>query len=108
MEHLIDRLGEGALLFCIAFVVGIIFGGSAQHSRFCLRSATLEFASGAWGSSLSIWLVAFCAAVLSVQSMISLGYLDVSQARQIAATGSVSGAIIGGIVFGIGMILARG
>lgn len=108
MDHLIDSFGEGFVLFMIALVVGVIFGAAAQHSRFCLRSATIEFSTGSWGSSLSIWLVAFCSAVLSVQSMIGLGFLDVSEARQLAATGSLSGAVIGGLMFGIGMILARG
>lgn len=108
MEQLIDTYGEGPLLFGIALAVGLLFGAAAQHSRFCLRSATIEFSSGAWGSSLAIWLLAFSSAVLSVQSLICLNYLDVSEARQIAATGSLSGAVLGGLLFGIGMILARG
>jgi uncharacterized membrane protein YedE/YeeE len=108
MEHLLDRFGDGSVLFALALAVGVVFGAAAQHSRFCLRSATIEFSTGAWGSSLSIWLVAFCAAVLGVQSMIGFGYLDVSVARQLASTGSLSGAVIGGLLFGTGMILARG
>jgi uncharacterized membrane protein YedE/YeeE len=108
MEYLLDRFGEGPVLFALALAVGLVFGAAAQHSRFCLRSATIEFSTGAWGASLSIWLVAFCAAVLGVQSIIGLGYLDVSGARQLAATGSLSGAMIGGLLFGAGMILARG
>ncbi|MFK7869212.1 MAG: YeeE/YedE family protein [Roseobacter sp.] len=108
MEEFIDGYGEGAVLFGIALLVGILFGAAAQHSRFCLRSAVIEFSSRIWGSSLAIWLVAFCAAVISVQLSVSFGMLDVSQARQIAATGSLSGAIIGGLLFGVGMILARG
>nr|WP_306418881.1 YeeE/YedE family protein [Ascidiaceihabitans donghaensis] len=108
MEQLLDRFGEGPVLFVLALGVGMLFGAAAQHSRFCLRSATIEFATRAWGSSLSIWVIAFSAAVLGVQSMIAFGVLDVSQARQLAATGSLSGAIIGGALFGAGMILARG
>lgn len=108
MEQLLDRFGEGPVLFVLALGVGILFGAAAQHSRFCLRSATIEFATRAWGSSLSIWVIAFSVAVLGVQSMIAFGVLDVSQARQLAATGSLSGAIIGGALFGAGMILARG
>lgn len=108
MEQLLDRFGEGPVLFVLALGVGILFGAAAQHSRFCLRSATIEFATRAWGRSLSIWVIAFSAAVLGVQSMIAFGILDVSQARQLAATGSLSGAVIGGALFGAGMILARG
>ena len=34
--------------------------------------------------------------------------LDVSEARQLAQQGSISGALIGGVMFGCGMVLARG
>jgi uncharacterized membrane protein YedE/YeeE len=108
MERLIDLFGDGAVLFGIAFAVGMLFGAAAQHSRFCLRSATIEFSERVWGPSIAIWFVAFSTAVASVQFLISQGHIDVSQARQLAATGSLSGAIIGGLLFGGGMILARG
>jgi uncharacterized membrane protein YedE/YeeE len=35
-------------------------------------------------------------------------WFDASQARQIATRGSLSGAAVGGALFGTGMILARG
>ena len=37
-----------------------------------------------------------------------LGAFDATDARQIAARGSLSGAAVGGALFGMGMILARG
>lgn len=108
MEQLIDNFGEGGVLFGIALAVGILFGAAAQHSRFCLRSATIEFSERRWGVSIATWFVAFSAAVANVQFLIAIEYVDISEARQIAATGSLSGAIIGGLLFGSGMILARG
>ncbi|MGC1486557.1 MAG: YeeE/YedE family protein [Albidovulum sp.] len=108
MEYLVGKFGEDGALFLSAVVIGFVFGAAAQHSRFCLRAATIEFSQLIWGPRLAIWFVAFCAATASVQVMILLGYLDISGARQIAATGSLSGAIIGGLLFGCGMIFARG
>ena len=108
LENLIDRFGDGAVLTMAGALVGLLFGAMAQHSQFCLRAATVEVSSGVFGPRLSVWLIAFCAAVLGVQMSIAVGWLDVSQARQLAATGSLSGAIIGGLMFGAGMILARG
>ena len=108
METLIDRFGDGTMLVAIGLLTGLVFGAAAQHSRFCLRAATAEVADGQVGGKLAIWLIAFSAAVLGVQSAISVGWLDVSEARQLAATGSLSGAVIGGLMFGVGMILARG
>ncbi|EPX77026.1 YeeE/YedE family protein [Litoreibacter arenae] len=108
LDALIERFGDGGVLMMVGALVGVIFGASAQHSRFCLRAATVELTEGAFGPRITVWFIAFSSAVLFVQASISLGFLDVSQARQIAATGSMSGAIIGGLMFGAGMILARG
>lgn len=108
LETLIDRFGDGGVLMLAGALVGVIFGASAQHSRFCLRAATVELTEGGIGPRISIWFIAFSAGVFFVQLSITLGLLDVSEARQLAATGSMSGAIIGGLMFGAGMILARG
>lgn len=108
LENLIETYGEGAILMAVGGLVGVLFGATAQHSRFCLRAATVEVAEGKLGPRLSIWLIAFSAGVLAVQTLIVLGWLDVTQSRQLATTGSMSGAIIGGLMFGVGMILARG
>ena len=108
LETWIDQWGDGAVLAAAGAVTGVLFGAMAQHSKFCLRAATVEVAEARFGPRLSIWLIAFTAAVFAVQAAIATGFLDVSQARPLAATGSMSGAIIGGLMFGCGMILARG
>ncbi|WP_108483485.1 YeeE/YedE family protein [Oceaniglobus ichthyenteri] len=108
LETLIERFGDGAVLAMAGAVVGVFFGATAQHSRFCLRAASVEVSGGVFGPRLYIWLIAFTAAVASVQGLIATGFLDVSSSRQLATTGSLSGAIIGGLMFGVGMILARG
>ncbi|NIN78364.1 MAG: YeeE/YedE family protein, partial [Planctomycetales bacterium] len=73
-----------------------------------LRAATAEFAEGKVGSRMAIWLLAFAAAVAATQTAATGGWFDPTVSRQIAADGSLSGAIIGGLMFGAGMILARG
>ena len=108
LETLIDRFGDKGVLMLAGALVGVIFGASAQHSRFCLRAASVELTEGGLGPRISIWFIAFSAGVLLVQSSVAMGILDVSESRQLAATGSMSGAIIGGLMFGCGMILARG
>ncbi|PVA10865.1 lipocalin [Pelagivirga sediminicola] len=108
LEFLLDRYGDGAVLAMAGALAGLIFGAAAQHSRFCLRAASVEVSEGVFGPRLYIWLIAFTAAVASAQGLIALDLLDVRTSRQIATTGSLSGAIIGGLMFGCGMILARG
>jgi uncharacterized membrane protein YedE/YeeE len=108
IESLLDAWGDGTVLALAGLVTGLIFGVAAQHSRFCLRAATAEVATGHPADRMAIWLVAFFAALLATQLAVLSGVLEVSSARQLAATGSLSGAIIGGLLFGSGMILARG
>jgi uncharacterized membrane protein YedE/YeeE len=108
LQAAIDRFGEPWTLALGGLLIGIGFGFFAQRSRFCLRSAVIEFARGQRGGKLTVWLFAFATAVVATQALALLGFFDASGARQIAARGSLSGAAVGGALFGIGMILARG
>jgi uncharacterized membrane protein YedE/YeeE len=108
LANFIEHYGEGLVLALGGAVIGALFGFFAQRSRFCLRAAVIEFWHRRFGEKLSIWLLAFSSAVIAVQLLVLLGWLDTSTARQISATGSLSGAILGGLIFGVGMILTRG
>jgi len=108
VDPVVTRLGESTSLALTGLLVGMAFGFLAQRSRFCLRSAVIEFARNLTGGKLTVWLFAFATAVLATQALAWAGWFDASEARQIATRGSLSGAAIGGALFGIGMILARG
>lgn len=104
----IDRFGESAVLGTAGLLLGVCFGWMAQRSRFCLRAAVVESSRGRVGEKLAVWLLGFSCALVGVQSLVGLGVLNVSAARQLAELGSISGAVCGGLLFGIGMVLTRG
>lgn len=104
----IDRWGEPAVLAMTGAIVGLGFGFFGQRSRFCLRGAVVAFWHGHFGDKLAVWLLLFASAVVAIQAMILLDWLDVSTARQLSSRGSLSGALVGGLMFGIGMVLTRG
>ena len=112
MQNFIERSVStwGApLTFALAgLAIGLLFGFMAQKSRFCLRSAVVEFVTGQFGHKLAIWLLTFGVAIAGVHFLIGHGQLDVSTTRALAARGTLSGGLIGGLMFGAGMILARG
>lgn len=108
LTELLETFGEKPLIAIAGLLIGLLFGIFAQRSRFCLRSAVVEFWSRQGCAKLAIWLFAFSTAVIATQGFIAGDWLDVSQARQLSARGSISGALVGGLLFGIGMILARG
>jgi uncharacterized membrane protein YedE/YeeE len=108
IDQLTERFGDVHLLTAGGLAVGFVFGACAQRSRFCLRSAVIEFSQGQCGGKVAVWLLTFSAALAATQIAIAAGLLDVGEARQLAARGSLSGSIIGGLMFGAGMIMARG
>lgn len=108
LTAIVDRIGDGLTSWLGGLLVGGMFGVFAQRSRFCLRAAAVEFSRGEPGERLAVWLLTFAAALTGTQLFVAFGWLDVSNVRQLAQQGSISGALIGGIMFGCGMVLARG
>ncbi len=108
MSSLFESLSTGQVAVLLGILVGLMFGALAQQSRFCLRSACIEFWRNKPSAKFAIWLFTFSTALLLTQWMIQTGHLNTGSIRQLASTGSMSGAIVGGTLFGIGMILARG
>ncbi|MGB5557331.1 MAG: YeeE/YedE family protein [Paracoccaceae bacterium] len=105
---LVDRIGEAPTAALFGLITGMLFGVAAQRSSFCLRAATVEFARGQMGPRVSVWLLTFSTALVWVQAAEMFGLMRSSEARMMAVTGSWSGAILGGLIFGVGMVLARG
>lgn len=108
LTFLLDHFDEDVLGLLFGVITGIIFGVSAHRSSFCLRAATVEFARGQLGDKVAVWLLAFSTAMIWVQLAEYSGLFRAEDARMMAVTGSWSGAIIGGLMFGAGMVLARG
>jgi uncharacterized membrane protein YedE/YeeE len=105
---LIDRIGENATALAGGIVIGGLFGFFAQRSAFCTRSAVLDLTRRRDFAALATWAAGFAAAVLGVQLLLHYGHLDVRETRFFSTAQSLSGALIGGTLFGVGMVLARG
>lgn len=108
VTDLLDQWGEPTILATGGLVIGLAFGLLAQRSRFCFRAAAIEVGRGRLGEKLAVWMLGFAAAVTGVQALALAGGLDVAGVRQIAAQASLSGVLVGGLLFGAGMVLARG
>jgi uncharacterized membrane protein YedE/YeeE len=108
LEWTFDAFGETGAAAVAGLVVGGLFGVSAQRSRFCLRAAAVEFARGHIAERMAIWLLCFSTALFWTQLFAVKGMVDLRNARVLSGQGSISGAIIGGLMVGAGMILARG
>lgn len=65
LSQLIDILGENTTITVAGLLIGTLFGLFAQRSRFCMRSAVVEFWNRQGAAKLAIWLCAFSAAVVA-------------------------------------------
>jgi uncharacterized protein len=108
LDFVIEKLGDKGATLAAGLMLGLSFGIFAQRSRFCLRSACIEFVRGRFGTPLAVWLYIFAGAVVGTQLLVAFDLLNASSARMLSTRGSLSGAIIGGGLFGIGMMLTRG
>jgi len=104
----LEQFDSDEISLALGLITGILFGVFAQQSQFCLRSATIEFWRGKPAGKFAIWLLTFGTALLLTQLLMANGLLPKALIRQLSTAGTLSGAIVGGILFGIGMILARG
>lgn len=108
LTHFLANFSTEEVSAILGLAVGLMFGIFAQQSRFCLRAACVESWRGKTGQKAAIWLLAFAAGLLTTQLAVQFGMIDTAQVRQLNNAGSMSGAIIGGLLFGIGMVLAGG
>ena len=108
LVSLLDLIGEGPAAALFGALTGIVFGVAAQRSAFCLRAATVEFARGQLGVRVTVWLLCFSTALVWVQGAALSGVFRPADARILSVPGSLSGAVIGGLLFGVGMVLVRG
>ena len=91
-----------------AFAIGIAFGAVARWSGFCLRGGVEDFLTTANAPRLRGFLLAMVVALVGVQALVLMGRLDLSKAIMLPPTLFWGGALLGGAMFGTGMVLAGG
>lgn len=108
LATLLETWGDANVLAMGGALVGLVFGLAAQRSRVCARAAVLECCEGQPGDRFAVWLLALGATLTGVQLLVLGGLLKPETSRFISSPGSLSGAVLGGLLFGAGMILTRG
>ncbi len=108
LTHFLETWGDAHVLAAGGALIGLMFGFMAQRSRFCARAAVLECCEGRPGDRFSVWWLALGAAFVATQLLVLGGLLLPATSRFVANPGSISGAVLGGLCFGAGMILTRG
>jgi uncharacterized membrane protein YedE/YeeE len=91
-----------------AFALGGIFGAVAQRSRFCTMGAVADIVTmGDW-NRMRMWLLAIAVAIAGTNLLTYFGILDLSKSIYTAAKLTWLSHLVGGALFGFGMVLASG
>ena len=88
-------------------VLGLAFGVLAQRSRFCLRRG-LVGGDQERGAALGTWAIALAVAVAGTGALLATGLLDLTGHRLVASRVPLLAILVGGLLFGVGMVLTRG
>lgn len=91
-----------------AFAVAVVFGFIAQRTHFCTMGAVSDIVNmGSW-ARMRMWGLAVGVAMIGFHLLAWLGWID--PGKTIYATGRIVwlSAIVGGLLFGFGMVLASG
>lgn len=91
-----------------AFGVGLLFGALARWSGFCLRGAVEDVLTKPNAPRARGFLLAIVMALVVVQALVLYGKLDLSKAVVLPTALFWGGALIGGLLFGVGMVLTGG
>ncbi len=91
------------MLIFPGFLVGVLLGVVVHRGDFCMHSALREIVARRPGASLRAYLVALGVQLAIVNTLGELGWLEIPMPPV-----AVAAAFIGGLVFGIGMVLAKG
>jgi uncharacterized membrane protein YedE/YeeE len=88
-----------------ALVVGMAFGALAQVTKFCFRRAVVGSDRRA---AAGVWFAALAVAVAGTQIAVTAGLISFADHRFLEADLPWLAIALGGVLFGVGMVLTRG
>lgn len=89
-------------------VLGALFGLFAERSAFCLRRAVAGETAEERRAAAGVWAVALGVALVGVQLAASMDLIALDETRFHAETLPLAALVVGGALFGAGMVLTRG
>ena len=103
-----DIASQSTTVLWLAFAISFWFGAIGQKTRFCTMGAVSDIITmGDW-SRMRMWLLAIGVAVLGSAALHAAGLIDLDKSIYRTPSFTWLSYIVGGLLFGIGMVLASG
>ncbi|HSI60534.1 MAG TPA: YeeE/YedE family protein [Ideonella sp.] len=91
-----------------AFALAVAFGAIAQRSHFCTMGAVADVVNmGSWARA-RMWVLAMGTAAIGFGAMAAAGWIDPARTIYTAPRMAWLSYLVGGLMFGFGMVLASG
>lgn len=89
-------------------VIGLAFGALTHRTNFCTMGAVADAMSFGDYKRARAWLLSVAVAIIGAQAMQFAGLIDLNKSIYLGTNFNWFGSILGGVVFGFGMVLASG
>ena len=104
----VDLRSLATLVLWSAFGLSVLFGAIAQRTHFCTMGAVSDIVTmGDW-TRMRMWVMAMGVAMIGFNLMVSAGWLDAAKSIYGGPKFIWLSALVGGGLFGFGMVLASG
>lgn len=91
-----------------AFVLSAAFGAIAQRTHFCTMGAVADIVSmGDW-TRMRQWALAIGVSIIGFNAMVAFGWVSAADSLYASARLNWLSSLVGGLMFGFGMVLASG
>ena len=103
-----DLPGLVAQVLWATFALAVVFGAIAQRTHFCTMGAVADIVNmGDW-TRMRMWLMAMGVAMIGFNTMVWLGWVQAGQSVYAGPRLVWLSHLLGGLLFGFGMVLASG
>ena len=104
----VDLKALSSLVLWASFALAVLFGAIAQRTHFCTMGAVSDIVNmGDW-SRMRMWALAIGVAMIGFNAMVGAGWIDASKSVYAGPRFIWLSALVGGLMFGFGMVLASG
>ena len=104
----LDLKALSTLVLWASFGLSVLFGAITQRTHFCTMGAVADIVNiGDW-TRMRMWVMAMGVAMIGFNAMVMLGWLDASKSIYGGPRFMWLSALVGGLMFGFGMVLASG
>jgi len=90
------------------FFISFVFGALAQRTHFCTMGAVSDVVNMADWTRMGQWVLAVGVAILGVGILSYIGQIDLTKTLYASNRWLWFSALVGGLLFGFGMVLASG